>query len=374
MDVRTNLAAFRNKRGLAAAQLATEIGVSRQTVYAIEAGTYVPNTAVSLKLARVLETTVEELFELEQEEKIQEEIAEATLLGDTESMMPGQLLRLCNVNDHLVAVAPEPGSWGLPPADAALLEPVRSGKRNATAKVQIFGDRWKKSARVMIAGCDPSVSILVHSLQTQGCELVVAFEHSSRALELLQEGLVHIAGTHLVDKVTGKVDLKPITKLFGRNPVAVFSYALWEEGLVTAAGNPKHIAGIADLARKDVRFANREPGAGCRRLLDDLLREAGIATTQVKGYERIIAGHLPAARLVRSGEADCCVNTSSVARALGLEFIPLAQKPYHLVIRRKQLNLPPIQTLIETLGRASFRREVEACTGYSMRTAGDRLV
>ncbi len=63
-----------------------------------------------------------------------------------------------------------------------------------------------------------------------------------------------------------------------------------------------------------------------------------------------------------------------MARALGLDFIPLAQKPYHLVLRRAQLNHPPIQTLLETLGRSSFRSEVEACTGYNMRSAGDRLV
>jgi putative molybdopterin biosynthesis protein len=105
-----------------------------------------------------------------------------------------------------------------------------------------------------------------------------------------------------------------------------------------------------------------------------MLQKAGIATSQVKGYERITAGHLPAVRLVQSGEVDCCISTNAEARALGLGFIPLAKKPYHLVIRRTQLNLPPIQTLIEILGRASFRREVEACTGYSMRTAGDRLV
>ena len=58
-EVKTNLAELRAKRGLGAAQLAAKVGVSRQTVYAIEAGTYVPNTAVSLKLARALETTVE---------------------------------------------------------------------------------------------------------------------------------------------------------------------------------------------------------------------------------------------------------------------------------------------------------------------------
>jgi molybdate-binding protein/DNA-binding XRE family transcriptional regulator len=354
--------------------LAAKVGVSRQTVYAIESGTYVPNTVVSLKLARVLDTTVEEIFQIEPEDQAPDEIAEVTLLGDTGSMAPGQLLQLCSVDGRLVAVVPEPGSRGLPPADAALLEPVHGGKRNTSAKVQILGDKWKKSTRILIAGCDPSVSILAQALQAQGCELVIAYENSSQALQLLHDGLAHIAGTHLVDKATSKTDLVPITKLFGRNSVAVISYALWDEGLVTAQGNPKRIFGIADLARKDVRFTNREPGAGCRRLLDDMLQKAGIATSQVKGYERNTAGHLPAVRLVQSGEVDCCISTNAEARALGLGFIPLAKKPYHLVIRRTQLNLPPIQTLIEILGRASFRREVEACTGYSMRTAGDRLV
>lgn len=374
MDVQTKLAELRSKRGIGAAQLASRVGVSRQTVYAIEAGTYLPNTSVSLRLARALDTTVEQIFQLEPEDRVPDEVAEASLLGDSESMAPGQLLRLCTVNGHLVAVQPEPDSWGLPPADAILLEVVRSGKRSASAKIRILGDRWKKPTRILIAGCDPSVSILARSVQEQGCELVVAYKNSSQALELLREGLAHIAGTHLVDRATGKTDLVPITKLFGRNSVAVFSYAFWDEGLVTAKGNPKRVSAIADLARKDVRFTNREPGAGCRRLLDDLLRKAGIAASQVKGYERVTEGHLPAARLVKSGQLDCCISTNAVARALGLDFIPLANKPYHLVIRRTQLTFPPIQMLLETLELASFRREVEACTGYTMRTAGDRLV
>jgi molybdate-binding protein len=287
-------------------------------------------------------------------------------------MQPGQPLRLCNVDRHLVAVAPESGGWCLPTADAVLLESPRAGKHSA--KVRILGDKWKKSPRILLAGCDPSVSFLAQSLQTQGCELVVTYENSSRSLEFLRQGWVHVAGTHMVDKATGKTDLLPITKMFGRNAIAVISYAIWEEGLVIAQGNPKHITGIADLARKDVHFTNREPGAGCRRLLDDLMLELVISAKQIKGYEKITSGHLPAARLVRSGEVDCCISTQAVARALALDFIPLAQKPYHLVIRRSQLKYPPIQTLLEILGRASFRREVEAYTGYSMRTSGDRLV
>jgi molybdate-binding protein/DNA-binding XRE family transcriptional regulator len=374
MDIENHLAELRAKRGFGAAQLAAIIGVSRQTIYAIEAGTYVPNTAVSLKLAQVLETTVEGLFEIEAESESPEENVEAIVLGDVQSMALGQPLRLCGVNHHLVAVMQEPGNWGLPPADAVLLSPPRSDKRNAKAKVRVLGDGWMKSERVLISGCDPSVSFLERALQPLGCELVIVHENSSRSLELLHEGLVHVAGSHLVDKVTHKTDLLPITAMFPRNSIAVFSYAVWQEGLVVAPGNPKKIDGIPDLSRKDVRITNREPGAGCRLLLDELLEQHGIAANQVNGYDQVTIGHIPATRLVRSGEVDCCVSTRVVAQALGLDFIPLAEKPYHLVIRRSHLELPAIQTLIETLSRTSFRREVEACTGYNLRTAGDRLI
>lgn len=373
MDVQNSLAQLRTKRGLGASQLATAVGISRQTVYAIEAGTYVPNTSVSLKLARILDTTVEELFQLEPEDRALPQTAEAVVLGDTESMPPGHTLRLCSVNGHLVGVPSEPGAWGLTSTDAVLIAPIRGGKRHVNAKVRILSDGWESPARILIAGCDPSASILANAMQRQGCELVIAYENSSRSLQLLHEGLAHVAGTHLVEKVADKSDLLPITKMFPRNSVAVISYAMWQEGLVVAQGNPKRISGVSDLTRKDVKITNREQGAGCRLLLDDLLREHGIVGSQVKGYERTTLGQLPAARLVQSGEVDCCISTQAGARALCLEFIPLAEKPYHLVLRRTQLDLPPVQTLIETLGRASFRREVEACIGYDMRAAGDRL-
>jgi molybdate-binding protein/DNA-binding XRE family transcriptional regulator len=374
MEVRTNLAEIRAKRGIAAAQLATQIGVSRQTIYAIEAGTYLPNTAVSLKLARILDTSVEELFQLEQEHETIEETAEVFILGGTASLPAGQTLRLASVNDHLVAVVPDPASWGLQPTDAVFLAPIHGSKNSVNATVRVLSDTWKNPSRILLAGCDPSASLLAHSLERLGFELVIAYENSSRALDLLHEGLVHVAGTHLVEKVGSKTDLLPITKMFSRSSVAVLSFAMWKEGLLVAQGNPKKIAGIEDLARKDIQITNREPGAGCRRLLDDLLKKHGIASGKVRGYDRITLGQLPAARLVLSGEVDTCISTQAAASSMGLDFLPLAEKPYLLVLRRAHLDLPPVQSLVETLGRAAFRREVEACIGYDMRTAGDRLV
>lgn len=374
IEVQTNLAQLRAKRAISAIQLAAEAGISRQTIHAIESGLYVPNTVVSLKLARILDTTVEELFRLESTPEAIAETAEVHILGGIASLPNGQPLRLVTVNEHLVAVAPDPASWGLQPTDAVYLEPFRSSKGSANAIVRLLGDSWKNPGRILLAGCDPSASLLAHSLERQGFELIIAYENSSRALDLLHEGLVHVAGTHLAEKAGDKADLLPITKMFPRNSVAILSYAMWKEGLVVAAGNPKKITGIEDLGRKDVRITNREPGAGCRRLLDDLLKAHGIASSKVKGYDRGTLGQLPAARLVQSGEVDCCISTQASALTLGLNFIPLVEKPYHLVLRRAHLSLPPFEALLGTLGRSAFRREVESCVGYDMRKAGNRLV
>lgn len=118
---------------------------------------------------------------------------------------------------------------------------------------------------------------------------------------------------------------------------------------------------------------NREPGSGCRRLLDEQLAEHGISRDKVRGYDQVTFGHLPAVREVFVDEADCCIGLEAGARAMGLDFISLSHKPYHLVIRRKDLELPPVKALLETLGKSTFRREMEACTGYDMHSAGERL-
>jgi putative molybdopterin biosynthesis protein len=374
VEIRTNLADVRTQRGIGAAELASQVGISRQTVYAIEAGTYVPNTAVSLRLARALDATVEELFEIADQRPVAEEILEATIIGEADSLEPGQPVRVCLVGKAMVAAPAESTNSGLSPADGVLLDPVQRGKQYPTARVRIVSDKWKSTPRLMVAGCDPNASILAHAMVAQGCELIVAYENSARALELLRADLVHIAGTHLGGGSKSDTDLGSITKIFRRDSVLVFSYAVWEEGLVIAAGNPKRIAGIVDLARHDVRFINREPGAGCRRLLDDLLAKHHLTSKQIEGYDRLTAGHLAGARLIRSGEVDCCVSTRAVARALALDFIPLTQKTYHLVLRRQRRNETAVQILLETVGRVSFRREVESCTGYDMRSAGNRLL
>jgi putative molybdopterin biosynthesis protein len=371
MSVQNNLAQFRTKRGLTAIELAKKIEVSRQTIYAMETGAYVPNTLLALKLAQVLGVKVEDLFRLEEvEAPVHTENAE--LLPAEQEAQPGLPVQLCEVDERLVAVLPAPIAWSLPPADAVLIE---AGKRPGRARVQLFQNEEKQfRKRLLIAGCDPGISVLLRHLQREGVEAVVAYRNSSQSLELLKQSFIHVAGTHIRDEATGESNLPAVRKQFPKGSVAVISYAIWQEGIVIARGNPKSIKGISDLARKDITIINREPGSGARMQLDSHLQRAGINPRNVKGYQQIAVGHLPAAWQVKNGLADCCLATKTAACVFGLDFIPLENERYDLVIHKENLSHPSIQILLDTLGRAAFRRELEGLGGYDTKIAGDRLV
>src|SRR5512137_1161897 len=122
--------------------------------------------------------------------------------------------------------------------------------------------------RLLIGGCDPGISVLLRHLQREGVEAVVAYRNSSQSLELLKQSMIHIAGSHLRDEATGESNLPAVRKHFPKGSVAVISYAIWEEGIVVARGNPKKIKGISDMARKDITIVNREAGSGARLQLD----------------------------------------------------------------------------------------------------------
>jgi putative molybdopterin biosynthesis protein len=371
-EIETSLGTLRRKRGLSAIQLAATVGVSRQTIYAMEAGTYVPNTALALRLARALETTVEELFTLPgsfRAPKLRSE--QAALLPGSAAVQEGQGVQLCRVEKRLMASAPSPVQWYFPATDAVIADkPSRQGK----ARVQVFQDEDDFTNRILVAGCDPAISVLSRHVQAAGIELVLAHRNSSQALALLKEGCVHVAGTHLRDEASGESNLPQIGRLFPRNSVAVIAFAVWEEGIVTARGNPKNIRGIEDFSRKDVVIVNRESGSGSRALLDSRLQEARMEPRSIRGYDQSAPGHLPAAWQVQTGAVDCCLATRAAARVFGLNFIPLVSERYDLVIRRRHLELPRIQNLLDILSRSTFRRELESLDGYDTRVAGQRLL
>jgi molybdate-binding protein len=201
-------------------------------------------------------------------------------------------------------------------------------------------------------------------------EIVSAPASSKLALSWLKEGKVHIAGSHLEDPKTGEFNLPFIRKEFPDEDFNVVTFARWEEGLVITAGNPKGIRKVEDLARKNVRFINREIGSGSRALLDKLMLKVGMDANRVQGYDRVAYGHLAAAYSVVSREADVCLATHSAAKTFKLDFIPLHSERYDLVMRRGTAALPAVKAFLDVLQRATLRRKLEVLAGYDTSQTG----
>ena len=347
------LAELRNRRGISAAELAGLAGVARQTIYAIEGQSYMPNTAVALRLARALEVAVEEVFQLEEAEPVAAKPLKVDLL--LEGGAAGQGVYLCPVGKRVMAVPAQAAPSFLPVPDGILSKrgmavPVRSGPI---------------PARVLIGGCDPALSVLAEHARQAGVEVALSPCNSSRALQLLRSGRLHVAGVHSKDNAS------VVRRALPRDNVRVVTFAAWQQGFVVSAGNPKQIRSAADLARGDVRIANREPGAGSRLLLDRELETVGLRPREVNGYDHIAHGHLAAAWKVVAGLADCCVAPEAAARAFGLDFVPLAEERFDLVLPKNAENAAMIDRMLDAMQRPLFRRQLGMMGGYETAHTGE---
>jgi putative molybdopterin biosynthesis protein len=365
--VENRLAQIRKSRGAGASDLARRVRVSRQTIYAIEAGTYVPNTEVALNLARELEVTVDELFSLQVGAQKSPESLGTEILS-AEPLTKGQPVRICQIGSRWVSVPVSASPYFMPEADGII---KRTGKTNGRADLVVFAKEEAAQKRLVLAGCDPATGLLSRMVEkSSGVEVVSAAASSKLALHWLSEGKVHVAGSHLEDPKTGEFNLPFLRKQFPGEDFIVVTFARWEEGLVIAAGNPKGVRKIEDLARKNIRFVNREPGSGSRGLLDKLLEKAGMDAHKVQGYDRIAFGHLAAAYCVVSRDADACLATRSAARTFGLDFIPLRSERYDLVMRKRTADLPAVKAFLDVLQRATLRRKLEVLAGYDTSETG----
>ncbi len=364
------LRSVRLRAGLSQGDLATRAGVTRQAISAIESGRTVPTVGVALRLARTLGCRVDELFRLVDElPTVTAEVIEEVGLRRPEQPVRVQV---ANVQGRVVA-RPLAGAAGtvltLPRANGVLRGPAGSDGR---ARVELFTDPEQLERTVVVVGCDPAMGLLADHLRRRHptIELIYQGGNSLLALQAVARGEAHLAGSHLFDAASGEYNVPFARRLLGDN-VYVVTFAIWEQGLMVAAGNPKGIRTIADLTRRDVTLVNREPGSGARALLEAELARLRLAPDAITGYRTEVRSHLAAAETVAAGLADVGVGIRAAAQALGLDFVPLARERYDLVMPARFRDLPAIQAVLETLTSPLFRLEVEALGGYDTSPMGD---
>jgi putative molybdopterin biosynthesis protein len=193
-------------------------------------------------------------------------------------------------------------------------------------------------------------------------------------LVALRDGLCHLAGSHLLDPPTGEYTLPYLDRIFGPDAeLAVVRLVHRDQGLLVAPGNPLGLTGIADLTCPDLRYVNRQRGAGTRVLLDHELGKLGVDPSTISGYSREEHTHLGVAAAVAAGRADTGLGIHAAARAFGLDFVPVAREPYDLVLRASGLDDEVLAPLWALLRQTDFHNEVEKLGGYSCAETGRRI-
>jgi putative molybdopterin biosynthesis protein len=250
------------------------------------------------------------------------------------------------------------------------LEGVEAG---AEVEVELLVPREEVEETLLHVGShDPALDVLGDLLRARrpAARLASSPVGSIGGILAAAEGTCHFAGSHLLDPESGTYNLPYLDRLAPGADLAVVTLAHRTQGLVVARGNPLGLRGVEDLAR--ARFVNRQRGSGTRILLDHLLGRASVDPGAIRGYAHEEFTHMAVASAVATGAADTGLAVLAATRALGLDFVPLGEERYDLVLPRAQLDDPRVQHLIDTMVSSDFRAALARLGGYDVRENGKR--
>jgi putative molybdopterin biosynthesis protein len=389
--LRNRLVELRHRRGLKQQDVADRAGITRQSLSALEAGRSAPATTLALRLAHTLGCRVEDLFWLEETgsslvaevaggiEKVATAGVRAQSFGRRQR---GRAAKGCRVLVVSIggkwvahALAPEASHSTMTAADGVLTGPVSSpdaAKDSELAKVALLRSREDLRDTLLCVGCAPPLGVLASrtSARTPGQSILWLERSSSVALEMLRRGHAHVAGAHLFDEDTGEYNVPFVQRMLPGCSMLVFNLVRWEAGLLLPPRNPREVRGVEDLARQDITVVRRDAGSGAQKLLERMLGQSGIPADAVKMRGPVAEGHMEVARCVAMGVADTGVSIRSAALAWGLDFLPLAEERFDLIVSKELSDDPRVVRLLDTLSSRPFRREIESLGGYEVRESG----
>jgi putative molybdopterin biosynthesis protein len=316
-------------------------------------------------------------LEAPQAEKIHAKLSRqaSSSLGQEEFLR----VKVGRVGENLIATPVSRGAgilMSLVRADGFVRIPAMSEGFGAGTEVNVemlrSGEEIENTI-VCIGSHDNALDILANILKKNYPRYSLSSAHvgSMGGLVALKKGEAHIAGTHMLDEDTGDYNVVFIKRLLPDRKIVLINMVYREQGLIVPKGNPKNIQGFADLTRNDLVFINRQGGAGTRMLTDKHLKELGIDPKNIRGYEREEYTHMGVASAVLTGIADTGLGILSAARALGLDFIPVARERYDLALPAEYMKDEKIAALLRIIREdREFRDAVESLGGYDISDMG----
>ena len=280
------------------------------------------------------------------------------------------------VGDKLLAAPLSRGAGvitSLVKADGLALIPSGTQGMEAGDKVQVrmYRSRAEIERTILSIGShDLTLDLMAQFLAEHDRRLASANVGSQGGLVALRRGEAHFSGSHLLNPESGEYNISYIRRYMPNIPVKVVALVMREQGVILRKGNPKGIKTLGDLTRPEVQFVNRQRGAGTRVLLDYHLNQSNISQSSIEGYQQEEYTHLAVAASVASGRADSGLGVAAAAQALDLDFVPLIQERYDLVIPKQFTDDDLLAPLFGLLTDSAFRKAVSQLTGYDVSVMG----
>jgi putative molybdopterin biosynthesis protein len=234
------------------------------------------------------------------------------------------------------------------------------------------------SPRVLASGASSMPPIIAGShdpllewaARESRCGLAILPCGSRAGIARLADGGAMVAATHWLDAASGEYNVPLVrTALAGADIVAI-EWAQRAQGLVVRPGNPLQIRGIGDLAARNARVIARQPDSGSDRLLDELLRKAGIGKETIRWLPRPALTEMDLAEAIHDGGADAGLAIEAAARSRGLTFIPLVVERFDLIMHRRDYFEPALQALWTFARTPQFAAQARTLSGYDVGAAG----
>ncbi len=253
-----------------------------------------------------------------------------------------------------------------PPIDSVVKSSELKGQHSKTLR---------SGQEVVMTGQDLSLDFLGRHLEKRiaNLSLLRLNKGSMDSLIALFREEADIASTHLFDGESGTYNLPYLSKLLSGHRYIVINLIQRKAGLYVQKGNPLHLKDWRDLEKAGLTLINREKGSGARVLLDEQLKLYGLDPNRIAGYEQEETSHLGVAAVIANGDADAGVGSERSAEVVGIDFIPLIEERYDLVLLKNERNQALIETIKDILGSIAFKNELQYIGGYNLSLTGQIL-
>lgn len=247
---------------------------------------------------------------------------------------------------------------------------------NTIVDVELFSNRSELDKVLMHVGShDNTIDMLADMLMDGDSPLRLVSTHagSMGGLTALKNDMALFAGTHLFDPETNDFNFPFIKRYLPEMDVKVINLAIRHQGFIVPKGNPDKIEGIQSLGGLKINFINRQRGAGTRILFDYHMKKAGLRPEEILGYDREEFTHMAVAANVLTGAAECGLGIFAAAKALDLDFVPLAHERYDLVIPQKHMEDRRIKKLLELIKSDKVKQAISELGGYETNLTGQEM-